>query len=99
MKPVVRARGAQPALPRSVRLVIHRGGAFDTDGEAEAVDGPAANRAQAMDLLGRDVDEVTRTDGTLLLVDGHDTACRHHEVPLVRRVAVGEHRAAGRHLE
>ena len=44
------------------------------DGEPEAVDGAAADRAKAVDPVGRDVDvdEVAGADGAVLVVDCHD---------------------------
>src|SRR5882757_4099514 len=89
--------GSRPT--RLVGLVVHDGGALDADGKAEAVDGAAAHGAQAVHLVGRDVDEVARSHRPFLVVDGHDTAPRHDEIPLVRRVTVGEHGATRRHLE
>src|SRR5947209_4757076 len=57
------AFGGLDAVPTSlVGRVVHRGGAFDADGKAETVDGAPTDGAQAVDLVGGDVDEVAGPD-------------------------------------
>src|SRR5262249_20141074 len=90
---------ARVPLASSVRRVVDWARALDTDGETEAVDGTAADRTQAVHVVGRDVDEVARTHVAILVANCHDTSPGHHEVPLVRRVSVREDCPAGCHLE
>ena len=82
-----------------MRGVVDLARALHRDREAEAVDRATARRPQAVHGVGRDVHEIPRADGPVLVADRHDASAGHHEVELVRRVLVREHRAARGDLE
>src|SRR3954447_7966514 len=82
-----RASARGRASSSLVRRVVDGCRAADSNREAKAADGCVVwFGTQAVHEVGRDVDQVTRTDVTVFTVDGHQAASGLYEVELVCRV-------------